>query len=365
MKPSTLSRYLIKEVGLVWIAVTVVLLAVLLTNYLARIMSDAAGGELPASAILHIVGLTTLGHFGPLLPAAFFLAVVLAFGRLYRDSEMPALAAVGVGPARLYRALIMLAVPVALLVAWLALWGAPWADRQMSQVRAEAQRTLELESLRAGRFLTSKRASGMFYMEEIAPDGDMQEVFLQTMSGEQTVVVTARRARLSTDEQTGERFLVLEDGYRFEGIPGSASWRIVRFAEHGVRVGDPPIPPASVRRQGLPVELLLAAPTRENWVELQWRLSMPLMVLVLTWVAVPLSKSEPREGRYAKMVSAVLVFAVYLNLLKAAQEWVREGQLPLWLGIWWVHLLVIGFGGALLVLRYGLARRPRRRRAAA
>jgi lipopolysaccharide export system permease protein len=362
MKASVLNRYLIKEVGLVWVAVTVVLLAVLLTNYLARIMSDAAGGELPASAILHLVGLTVLGYFAPLLPAAFFLATVLAFGRLYRDNEMPVLAAVGVGPYRLYRALFLIALPVALVVGGLSLWAAPWAKRATEEVRAQAQQNLELENLRAGRFLTSKRADGMFYLEDVGPDGKMRDVFLQTRSEDRLVLVTARTASMTLDPQTGERFVVLEDGHRFEGVPGTRSWRIVSFAEHGIRIGELPVSPARVRRQGLPLEVLLALPTRENLVELQWRLSMPLMVLTLAWIAVPLSKTEPRQGRYAKMVSAVLVFAVYLNLLKAAQDWVADGRIPLWLGLWWVHGVVVVLGAILLAHRFGLVRRPRRRR---
>jgi lipopolysaccharide export system permease protein len=337
MKSRVLGRYLLKEAGLSTFAVSAVLTGVLFTNSLIRLLGQAAESDLPSGGVLSLLGLATLSYFSFMLPAGILLGTVLAFGRLYRDSEMPALAACGVGPRQLFRALLLLAVPVALLVAWLSLAVAPWAARTAADVQARLQQTLEVEAIRAGRFLTSQRAQGVLYVEEVAADGQMRGVFLQTDRHGETVVVTAQTARRRVDPATGDSFLVLRDGYRVEGVPGQRRWRILQFEEHGVRVAEGELPTVRLRQRAMPTANLLARRQPADVAELQWRVSAPLMVLVLTLLAVPMSKSAPREGRYGKLLAAVLAFVVYFSLLNMSAEWVKAGVLSPAIGLWWVH----------------------------
>jgi Predicted permeases len=360
MKPSVFSRYLVREAGTAWLGVTLVLLAVLVTNRLARLLGEAAGGEVPAGDIFALLGLAMLANLHVVLPASLFLGIVLALGRLYRDSEMAAFFACGVGPREIYRALLLLAVPAVLATATLSLTTGPWAQRQVSEMRVRAQQTLELEALRPGRFLTSRRAEGVVYIEGVGADQRLQNIFTQGMSGDRLVLISAQGARQERDPNTGERFLVLEDGYRVEGVPGSGAWRMIEFQEHGIRVAAPREATSLGRRKGWPLTALLASGTAQDWAEIQWRLSTPLMTLLLTFVVVPLTKSDPREGRYGKLLVAVVVFALYTNFLTLACDWVGDGLLPVWLGPWWVHAIVAVTGAVWLVRRFGLS--PRRRR---
>lgn len=358
MKHSVLSRYLVKEVGLAMVAVTFVLVGVLVTSRLVNLLSDAASGKLPAGEVFTLLGLALLANLNILLPAGFFLGAMLAFGRLYRDSEMTALIACGAGPRQIYRAIFLLSVPLAGLVLWISLSLGPWAQREAAVVHARAQQNVDVEGLRPGRFVSAKSAAGVVYAES-AQEGRLRELFVHGGLRGRDVVVTARSARQSVDAQTGERFLVLEDGYRFEGTPGTASWRVVRFEEHGLRVPDQAVTSPSYRRRGHTLEQLRAGGHPGDIAEIQWRFSAPLMLLVLALIAVPLSKSEPRDGRYGKLLAAVLVFAMYSNLLSAGQEWVKDGKLPTLLGLWWVHAVFAVFGIVWLIHRFGLLRRAR------
>jgi len=359
MRPSVLSRYLVREAGLAGLAVTLVLMAVLVTNRLAKLLGEAASGELPAGEIFTLLGLATLGSLHVVLPASLFLGAVLAFGRLYRDSEMAAFAACGAGPRELYRAMLLLAVPAVLVTAVLSLSTGPWAQRQVTEIRAQAKQSVEFEALRPGRFLTSRRAEGMLYVEGLGADRRLRNIFAQGYNNGRLVLVTAQSARQERDPATGERFLVLEDGYRMEGEPGSAAWRMVQFKEHGIRVATPPAATNLVRRKGWPLAALLASGTVQDWAEIQWRISTPLMTLLLTFLVVPLTKAEPREGRYGRLLAAVVVFALYTNFLTLAADWVGDGLLPVWLGVWWVHALVAVLGVVWLVRSFGLWGRKR------
>lgn len=350
MKSSVISRYLLKETGLATLAVAFVLVGVLFTNALIRLLGQAAENDLPSSGVLSLLGLATISYFSFLLPASILLGIVLTFGRLYRDSEMPALAACGIGPWQLFRSLLWLAVPTALVVAWLSLSLAPWASRTASSVQAVLQQSLEIEGVRAGQFLTSKRAQGMLYVEEIAADGEMRGIFLQTQRDDgEIMIVSAETARRQIEPATGDNFLVLRNGYRTEGVPGGLRWRILHFEEHGVRLSEGAMPDVRIRQRGVPTSELIARGSPADVAELQWRLSAPLMVLVLTLLAVPVSKTAPREGRYGKLMAAVLLFVVYSTVLNAAAEWIKTERVSPWIGLWWVHALMVAI--ALLWLR--------------
>ncbi len=357
MKLSVLSRYLMKEVAQAWFAAAVVLVAVLMTNRLVRYLADAASGKLPAEAIFSLLGLKMLGYMGLILPAAFFLGIVLAFGRLYRDSEMSALAACGGGPAALYKALYLLAVPLALLVGGLGLAVGPWAEYKAAQVAVQAQHNMELEMLRAGRFLTSRRADGMFYMETLSPDAlRMGNVVVVSEGDDGRVTIVSAAGGRQERAASGSRYIVMEDGFRYEGVPGQSAWRVVEFEEHGVLIQPAQPPGPRIRMSGTPTLELWQRGSARDWGELHWRLSMPVMALLLTLIAVPLSKAEPREGRYGKLLAAVLVYVAYSNGLTVGQEWVRDGRVSPLLGLWWVHGLFAAAALAWLGHRYGWLR---------
>ena len=343
-----------REVAQTWFSVTLVLLAILISNQFARILGDAASGKLPKDAVFTLLGLTSLNYLTILIPLALFLSVMLALGRLYKDSEMAAMIACGVGPMQIYRPLMRLTVIVALTVGVLSVFAAPWALRQVEEIKASAQRDAQIDALEAGQF----RSNGgvVFYAEGRTSDGKLRNVFLERMRDGKIEAVVAKRAEQKTDAARGLSVMVLYDGRRYEGVPGQSSFRIVDFKEHGM-----PIAFASKKEKALSVEArsvtsLLATPGPEETAQLHWRLAAPLSTLFLVALAVPLSRTRPRQGRYGKLAVAILVYIVYANLMGAGRAWLENGTLPAALGLWWVHLLVGIFAAYLLRRLYGKRR---------
>lgn len=354
MRPAIVSRYIAREVLMVWLAVVVVLLLVLLTNRFVRFLGQAAEGDVPGQLILELLGYEAIAQLGTTVPASFFLAVVLALGRLYRDSEIAAMAACGVGPGRQLRAVFLVAGPVALGVAAVSLLAAPWAERASDALMARSEPLLIAQGVQPGRFFQPKGIDGMVYVEGVADDGHtMEGVFIKGVRDGRTVLLRARRATRARDPQTGERFLVLHEGSRYEGTPGERRWQRLEFGEHGIRVQGPPAREPSGSRSALPTTVLLAADQAFLRSELQWRVSLPLMLLVLSFIAVPLARGGPREIRYTSVFVAVLVYLLYSNALAAAEEWVKQEWIPLWLGLWWVHGAGLLLGGSWLIRQYG------------
>lgn len=354
LRPAIVSRYIAREVLTVWVAVIVVLFLVLLTNRFVRYLGQAAEGDVPGQLILQLLGYEALSQLGMTLPASFFLATVLALGRFYRDSEISAMAACGIGPGHQLRAISLVAVPLALAVAGVTLFVAPWAERASDALMAQAESLLLVQGIQAGRFFQPEGIDGMVYVEDVAADGHtMEGVFLKGKRDGETLLLRAERATRTVDPESGARYLVLHEGSRYEGQPGQGKWRKLRFGEHGIRIEDPPERQVHIGRSALPNSELWSSDRALLRTELQWRVSLPLMLLVLGFIAVPLSRGGPREARYTSMFVAVLIYLLYSNGLAAGEEWVKEGTVPLWLGLWWIHGVGLAVGAIWLVRQFG------------
>ncbi|MEM6640699.1 MAG: LPS export ABC transporter permease LptF [Pseudomonadota bacterium] len=346
-----IDRYLMREVAMTWLSVTLVLLAILVSNQFARILGDAAGGKLPREAVFTLLGLTSLNYLTILIPLALFLSVMLALGRLYKDSEMTALVACGIGPRQLYRPLLRFAAVVAIGAGALSIVAAPWALRQVEIIRADAEREAQIDALKPGQFRTS---SGIvFYAEGRRDDGQLENVFLERTEGDRVEAVVAARAQQKTDPVSGVRLMVLYDGERYEGVPGSSEFRIVSFEEHGLPISFARDGPPALSVEALTPAELIEDKSSEAAAQWHWRLAAPITTLVLALLALPLARTGPRQGRYGKLAIAILVYIVYANLLGAGRSWIEKGAVPGSIGLWWIHGAVIVFCGALLYRAYG------------
>ncbi len=334
----TVDRLLFREVFKALGLILGVLLSVLLANYMVRLLGQVATGSIGQDTFWAVVGLEMLRVAGRVIPPAFFFSILWVLGRMYRDSEIIALEAAGVGPLRIYRAFFVAAVPLALAVLVLVMEVLPWAKAKEEQIKADEQASLEISGLKPGRFNEFSRGELVFYAEAVAADGALLGVFVQHRQQGKLGIVSAGRALQRVDPETGARYVVLQDGSRYDGQPGVSDFSIGRFSEYGIKI------PSAAR--ATPLSSVSARSWQDLWhaeslrerTELQYRWSFPLAVLAFVVVSVPLARSLPREGIYGRLMLAVLVYVVFMNLQRTAERWMAEGVTPEWLGMWWVPL---------------------------
>jgi lipopolysaccharide export system permease protein len=339
-------RYLLREVIQGWLAVTVVLWLVLFSDRLVRYLADAAQGDIPGNVVFRLLALKMVWYQGMVIPLALALGVMLGLGRMYRDNEMVVMSACGVGPGRIYRPLLACATVVALGLAGLSLYVSPAVQAISSQLKASAEQQAELTVLGAGRFNNLQDGKVTFYAERFSADRrQMENLFIVVRDperpGKPLQVLSARSATRERTAASGDDFLVLQDGYRYVGQPGAADYRIMHFGSYGVRVDLPDVAAESPRREAVPTRQLLGSADPWDVAELQWRLAMPLSAVVLVLLAVPLCRTAPRQGRYGRLVVAIMLFLIYYNLLSTAQAWVGKGAIAPWPGLWWVPALPV------------------------
>lgn len=339
-----IGRYIFREAFGSWLVVMVVLFLIFMTNQLAEILGDAAGNRLPREAVLAIFGLTALRYLTLLTPIALFLGITLALARLNRDGEMAALSACGISAGRMLVPLGAFTLLLALGLTWLALEAMPGASRRIEEIRFSAKQNTELTAIEPGKFTTPDSGDTVLYAREVEGD-ELRDVFMQTQRDERVSVVLAERGRRIVDPSTGALSFALSNGRLYRGVPGEGKFLVVEFDEQFVPIRLHPEDELVEAVAAKPTSDLLSSPALADRAELQWRMSWPVSLFVLALVAVPLSRTSPREGRYARLGIALFVYLIYSGLLSLGRFWIERGVMTDAVGMWWVHAV-----GALLGL---------------
>jgi lipopolysaccharide export system permease protein len=337
-----LRRYLSLELLQYWLAITLVLWLILVAARFSLYLGQAASGQLPAALVLWLLALKSVAFFVFLLPLTLFLALLWLFGRLNRDYESLALAASGVGLSQLYRAITLPVVLVTLLVAVLSWYLVPRTAQQGYQLRAQAEQNVDVDALAPGRFHQLCNGRWLVFAQRAGREaGTLEAVFVHVRHPERPQVLVAESARVEQPGAAGDKYLVLRNGQRYDGVPGQADYRRLDYEEYAVKIRAAPAEPGK-KWDAFATRLLWGDPDLQARAEWQMRLSRPVTVLVLALIAVPLARFRPAMNRFYPLWMGVLVFTLYFNLLGTGQLWIEQGRMPAWLGLWWVHGLLLG-----------------------
>lgn len=344
-------RYLSREVLTTLTAVSGVLLLIIMSGRFIKYLAQAAQGVLDPGVLLLIMGFRLPGFLQLILPLGLFLGILLAYGRLYLESEMTVLSATGMSQRRLLAYSLAPAALVAALVGWLSLGLAPQGIAEVDRILNQQDSLTEFDTLVPGRFQTLRGGSRVTYTRELSADrSELGGVFISETnvsrqtgkeSGLSVLVAESGRQEIQPD---GSRYLILENGYRYDGNPGQADYRAIQYDTYGVLLPKPEVSMELSEREAMPTRELLGSDNLRHRTELHWRLSLPLLVFVVTVLAVPLAKVNPRQGRFLKLLPAILLYMTYLALLIAVRGALDKGRLPMALGLWWVHGLFLAIG---------------------
>jgi lipopolysaccharide export system permease protein len=332
--------------GVVFSTLVIVWLSVLLV----RLLGDAAAGSIGADVVLGLAAFSTITALPTVITVSVFIAVLTAVSRSYRESEMVVWFASGLSLASWIRPVLRFAVPAVVAVGVLTLAVAPWAYRQISEYRVRFEQRSDISRVVVGQFGETSGGRRVFVAEAAPdPDSELGSVFVRETDEKTGMVsiVTSSGAGVQTMEN-GDRFLVLNQGQRYDIVPGNLETRLVHFEHYGVRLersddGDA-LANARAKAESVmkarPTTLLLQDRDDRAFGELLWRLSLPIVVLNLALIALPLGAVNPRLGRSGDLLMAGLIAMLYLNLLNLLRSWVASGELPFAVAVWPLHLLV-------------------------
>lgn len=332
-----LRRELISNAG----AVFTTLFTITITVMLIRILGQAAGGQVASQDVVALIGFSALNYLPVLLILTAFISVLLVVTRSYQDSEMVVWFASGLSLQRWVRPVMGFGLPIVVLTAALSFVVTPWANRQSAEFRERFEKREDLSRIAPGKFQESASADRVFFVEGIANDASrVRNVFVNTMRDGKTSIVAAREGRVQIDPK-GDKFLILQNGRRYDGSPDQPDFQLMQFERYGVLVGQQSRATEGDRSaRALSTSQLIADPNPFNLGELSWRVALPVMCLLLMLLAVPLGFVNPRGGRSANLLVALFLFVVYSNTVSIFQASVVQKRLSFAGAVWPAHAVV-------------------------
>ncbi|OZG72509.1 LPS export ABC transporter permease LptF [Hahella sp. CCB-MM4] len=337
-------RYLSKQLLISMIAVAGILLLIFMSGRFIKYLADAAAGQLSADVLFAIMGYRLPGFLELILPLGMFIGILLAYGRMYLESEMTVLFACGMTKWQLIKLTMATAGLVSLLVGFMSLYLSPWGMQQVEQIFVDQSKMTEFEMLVPGRFQSLRSGERVTYTEALSDDKrEMQNVFIAERDEAQgsIAVLAAQRGTQLVDDKTGSRFIVLHQGARYEGRPGELNYRVIDYQSYGVKIAEPAKEAKRGKAEAIPTKELWSSDDPKERALLQWRISIPLLVPVVALLAIPLSRVNPRQGRFFHLLPAMLIYILYLGLLIASRKSLEKERIPEWIGMWWVHLVFL------------------------
>lgn len=362
---SILDRYLLRELAQTVAATIVVLMVIVAGTAFASVLQQVARGSFPASVMFQVLGLRTMGQLHSMLPLAGMIGVLMALGRMYRESEMHVLMSSGMGPNGLVRPTAILAVVLVSLTAVVSLWLGPWAAATSNNLVAVANRSVIAAGLDAGRFTELPGKGGIIFTDALSQDGTkLGRSFVATQRPAKTgpdhvKVVTGASGELYQESNGSNRFIAFHNGWQYDIPLGADNWRRMQYERNDsalstVTDNDDNDDPA----EGMTTLQLLHTDTPDARAELAWRVNAPALTLAMLMLALPMSRQSPREPRYGRLMLAMASFYLYYLLLALCRGQIDKGHWHHQTAMWLLHAVMMSFAGWLWWKQYA-PRKPR------
>lgn len=337
-----IQHYIYRELlqKLVWILSLLIL--VFASNKFVGFLADAAEGSLPADMVFLMLGFKMLATLPKILPVSILVALLLAFSRMASDRELVILAAAGVSKIFQIGVVARFAIVYCLFVAVITLYFAPWAEQSVHNLKERAKQESDISGIRAGQFKEFSQGDRVVYVQKPSPDkASMEEVFLQVRQQGKLGVLTSDSARFKIDEKSGNKYIVFSDGRRYVAEPGLLDYQITEYEKYAILTEAADANAAGAKTAALSTAEIIGSDNKIHQAEFQWRISLILSCFLLSLLAVMLMQSHSSERRYTPFVIGLSIYLIYSNVLGIAKTLLKRDVIPGFIGLWWVHLLLL------------------------
>jgi lipopolysaccharide export system permease protein len=344
-----ISRYLQSNLTVFFFAITFIIALIVFGNQFVLTVQESISYGIPIKELMPLVGFNMLRDIPIILSLSLFLSIILTISQLYKNSEAVVMNSIGLGDRSFMNLIKPIVFFTFIIIFYLTIFAVPWAKQQKSYAEDQTVNASEFSFITEGKFESFKNGEIVFYaseskIDDIVGEQNMEEIFIYASDNERPVIVIASEAKKYTDKKNDSVYLRLKNGTRYEGLPGNENINILNFEKYDLEIIAGEIQKSisnfSEIEEKNTIDLLREGGVKAN-AEIQWRISQPISVLILSIFGVFLGKSSPRTGKGINLIVGVVVFMLYNNALVVAKSAIESGQLNPIIGMWGIHLLLL------------------------
>lgn len=350
------NRSLLQELASTAVGAFLILFGIVIAQRTSHLVKLAAKGVIPNDAIAVILGFNMIRFLPMLLSVCIFLAILMTLSRWYRDSEMIIWLGSGLSIKSLLKPILLFAAPIVTVILMLSLFITPWANQKVDDYQVQLKSRDEFAAISPGVFKETSNAERVFFIESFDKLGEIvRNVFVQNVQHQKQGIIVAAEGKRMTAEN-GDNFLVMQNGRRYQGVPNTREYSVTEFKEYALRIEPKEVNAPAPSEKSMSSAKLLSEHNNSNIAELEWRFAMPISALILALLAIPLSALDPRGGKTANSIIALIIYVIYTNMLSIVQAWIAQGKLHPLIGLWPVHLIF--FAIAVYMFKRRLDQKP-------
>ena len=344
-----LSRYLLRNLIKYFFAITFIIALIVFGNQFVLTVQESLSYGIPVNELMPLVGFNMLRDLPVILTLSLFLSIIVVITQLYKNSEAVVMNSIGLGDKSFINLIQPIVFITFIIIFYLTIFAVPWAKQQKSYAEDETVNASEFSFISEGKFETFKNGEIVFYASDSKKNNalgeqNMEEIFIYALNNESPVIVLAKEAKKYTDIKNNSIYLRLKNGIRYEGLPSNGSMSILNFEQYDLEIVSGDIQKSISNffevEEKKTIDLFKENDLLSN-AELQWRISQPISVLILSIFGVFLGKTSPRTGKGVNLIIGIVVFMLYNNALLVAKSAIESGQLSPLIGMWGIHLLLL------------------------
>ena len=344
-----ISKYILSSLIVFLFAITFIIGLIVFGNQFVLTVQESISFGIPIKELMPLIGFNMIRDIPIILTLSLFLSIIITISQLYKNSEAVVMNSIGLSDKNFINLIKPIIFFIFIIIFYLTIFAVPWAKQQKSFTEDETVNASEFSFITEGKFESFKNGEIVFYASESkindnVGEQNMEEIFIYALDNESPVIVLASEAKKYTDAKNDGIYLRLMNGTRYEGLPGNENINILNFEKYDLEIvsGDvqKSISSFSVIEEKNTIDLLREGGFKAN-AEIQWRISQPISVLILSIFGVFLGKTSPRTGKGINLIIGVVIFMLYNNALLVAKNAIESGQLSPLIGMWSIHLLLL------------------------
>jgi len=344
-----ISRYLLSNLIVFFFAITFIIGLIVFGNQFVLTVQESISFGIPIKELMPLIGFNMLRDIPIILTLSLFLSIIITISQLYKNSEAVVMNSIGLGDKNFMNLIKPIVFFTFIIIFYLTIFAVPWAKQQKSYAEDETVNASEFSFITEGKFESFKNGEIVFYASEskvndIVGEQNMEEIFIYAMDNESPVIVLASEAKKYTDSTNDSIYLRLKNGTRYEGLPGNENINILNFEKYDLEIvsGDiqKSISSFSEIEEKNTIDLIREGGPKAN-AEIQWRVSQPISLLILSIFGIFLGKTSPRTGKGINLIIGIVLFMLYNNALLVAKSAIENDQLSPSIGMWSIHLLLL------------------------
>ena len=335
-----LEKYLLKEILSSSLSVLLIFMVILSSNTMLRLIEEASAGTFPTYLLFPVILVKITQYSIYIIPISLFFGIIISLGRFYNSNEMAVISASGQSIFDIAAIINKIIIPSFFIVGLFSLYITPSATDYRSKLEHRLNTEERVEEIRPGRFTSSQNGKATFFVE--SSDNDVLNKVFFSSSSESGLTVENSKSATYYKNQDNHRFILLKDGVIIE-TPSAVDTNTTttKYEEHGIMLGKELISFENNSLEAKSTYDLFISNSLASRAEFQSRFMLPLATLVLGFLAIPLSYSSPRKGRYNKIFLGALVYFLYFIIMSITKKMFLLELTPSFLGLWWLHLIMI------------------------